>query len=328
MDEPGPRGPLDPLVVPRFAGPSTFARLPRLDEVEHADVGVTGIPFDSGVTYRPGARFGPIAVRNASRLLRGYHAGLDVRPFTAQQVADAGDIACNPFSIDESIAQIEAGSRELLGAADRLVCIGGDHTIALPLLRTVRERHGPVALVHFDAHLDTWDTYFGAAYTHGTPFRRAWEEGLLLEDRSIHLGIRGPLFSAEDLVDDASFGFRILTAWDVLELGIAETAARVRERVGDAPMYVSIDIDALDPAFAPGTGTPEAGGMTSRELLGILRAFRGLNLVGADVVEVAPAYDHADVTAVAASHAVYELVSLFAANRVEEGVHRERGPER
>jgi agmatinase len=319
MDEPEPRGPLDPLVVPRFAGPSTFARLPRLDEVERADVGVTGIPFDSGVTYRPGARFGPIAVRNASRLLRGYHAGLDVRPFAAQQVVDAGDIACNPFSIDESIAQIEAGSRELLGAADRLVCIGGDHTIALPLLRTVRERHGPVALVHFDAHLDTWDTYFGAAYTHGTPFRRAWEEGLLIEDRSIHLGIRGPLFSSEDLVDDARFGFRIVTAWDVLELGIAGTAARVRERVGDAPVYVSIDIDTLDPAFAPGTGTPEAGGMTSRELLGILRAFRGLDLVGADVVEVAPAYDHADITAVAASHAVYELVSLFAANRVEGG---------
>ena len=319
MDEPEPRGPLDPLVVPRFAGPSTFARLPRLDQVAHADVGVAGIPFDSGVTYRPGARFGPIAVRNASRLLRGYHAGLDVRPFAAQQVVDAGDIACNPFSIDESIAQIEAGSRELLGAADRLVCIGGDHTIALPLLRTVRERHGPVALVHFDAHLDTWDTYFGAAYTHGTPFRRAWEEGLLLEDRSIHLGIRGPLFSAEDLVDDAGFGFAIVTALDVLDLGIAGTAERVRERVGDAPVYVSIDIDALDPAFAPGTGTPEAGGMTSRELLGILRAFRGLDLVGADVVEVAPAYDHADVTAVAASHAVYELVSLFAANRVEGG---------
>jgi agmatinase len=319
MDEPEPRGPLDPLVVPRFAGPSTFARLPRLDEVDRADVGVAGIPFDSGVTYRPGARFGPIAVRNASRLLRGYHAGLDVRPFAAQQVVDAGDIACNPFSIDESIAQIEAGSRELLGLADRLVCIGGDHTIALPLLRTVRERHGPVALVHFDAHLDTWDTYFGAAYTHGTPFRRAWEEGLLLEDRSIHLGIRGPLFSAEDLVDDASFGFRIVTAWDVLELGIAGTVARVRERVGDAPVYVSIDIDALDPAFAPGTGTPEAGGMTSRELLGILRGLRGLDLVGADLVEVAPAYDHADVTAVAASHAVYELVSLFAANRVEGG---------
>jgi agmatinase len=319
MDEPEPRGPLDPLVVPRFAGPSTFARLPRLDEVERADVGVAGIPFDSGVTYRPGARFGPIAVRNASRLLRGYHAGLDVRPFAAQQVVDAGDIACNPFSIDESISQIEGGSRELLGLADRLVCIGGDHTIALPLLRTVRERHGPVALVHFDAHLDTWDTYFGAAYTHGTPFRRAWEEGLLLEDRSIHLGIRGPLFSAEDLVDDASFGFRIVTAWDVLELGIAGTAARVRERVGDAPVYVSIDIDALDPAFAPGTGTPEAGGMTSRELLGILRALRGLDLVGADVVEVAPAYDHADITAVAASHVVYELVSLFAVNRTEGG---------
>jgi len=314
MDQPEPRGPLDPLVVPRFAGPSTFARLPRLDEVDRADVGVAGIPFDSGVTYRPGARFGPIAVRNASRLLRGYHAGLDVRPFAAQQVVDAGDIACNPFSIDESIAQIEAGSRELLAAADRLVCIGGDHTIALPLLRTVGERHGPVALVHFDAHLDTWDTYFGASYTHGTPFRRAWEEGLLLEDRSIHLAIRGPLFSAQDLVDDASFGFRIVTALEILSEGIDAVAGRIRERVGDAPVYVSIDIDALDPAFAPGTGTPEAGGMTSREMLGILRGLRGLDLAGADIVEVAPAYDHAEITAVAASHIAYELIALFAAN--------------
>ncbi|MEX2420529.1 MAG: arginase family protein, partial [Actinomycetota bacterium] len=198
-----------------------------------------------------------------------------------------------------------------------LVSVGGDHTIALPLLRVVRERNGPVALVHFDAHLDTWDTYFGAAYTHGTPFRRAWEEGLLLQDRSIHLGIRGPLFSPEDLVDDAGFGFDIVTSADVLAEGIAATVQRVRERVRDAPVYVSIDIDALDPAFAPGTGTPEAGGMTSRELLGILRGFRGLDLVGADVVEVSPPYDHAEITAVAAAHTVYELVSLLAANRRE-----------
>ncbi len=320
MDDPSePRGPLDPLKVPRFAGPSTFARLPRLDEVTRTDVAVVGIPFDSGVTYRPGARFGPNAVRNASRLLRSYHAGLDARPFAEQQVVDAGDIPCNPFSIEEAIETIERHSRELLEAAARVVSVGGDHTIALPLLRTVRERWGPAALVHFDAHLDTWDTYFGAAYTHGTPFRRAWEEGLLLENRSIHVGIRGPLFSPEDLVDDARFGFRVLTAWDVLEAGIAGIVDRIRERVADAPVYLSIDIDVLDPAFAPGTGTPEAGGMTSRELLGILRGLRGLDLVGADVVEVSPPYDQAEITAVAAAHVVYELLALFAVNRRSSG---------
>ncbi|HZD18711.1 MAG TPA: agmatinase [Actinomycetota bacterium] len=313
MDAPAePRGPVDPLQVPRFAGPSTFARLPRLDEVERADVAILGIPFDSGVTYRPGARFGPIAIRNASRLLRAYHPALDVQPFATQQVVDAGDVTCNPFSIEEAIGQIEAHATSL-GGVGHLVCLGGDHTVALPLLRAARARRGPVALVHFDAHLDTWDTYFGASYTHGTPFRRAWEEGLLLEERSVHVGIRGPLFSPSDLVDDASFGFRIVTSYDVLSDGIEGIRERIRARVGEVPVYLSIDIDALDPAFAPGTGTPEAGGMTSREMLGILRGLRGLDLVGADLVEVAPPYDHADITATAAAHVVYELVSLFAA---------------
>jgi agmatinase len=313
----GPRGPLDPLRIPRFAGLPTFARLPRLDEVERADVGVLGVPFDAGVTYRPGARFGPGAVREASRLLRAYHPALDVQPFTVQQVADAGDVACTPFSIGEAIGQIETHARSLGPAVDKLLCLGGDHTIALPLMRAVHARHGPVALVHFDAHLDTWDTYFGAQYTHGTPFRRAWEEGLLLEGRAVHLGTRGPLFSPEDLSDDERFGFEIVSAIDVLEGGVAATVERVRERAGDAPVYVSVDIDVLDPAFAPGTGTPEAGGLSSRELLAILRGLRGLDLVGADVVEVAPAYDHAEITAVAASHVAYELVSLFAANRAD-----------
>jgi agmatinase len=244
-------------------------------------------------------------------LLRSYHPALDVKPFAAQQVVDAGDIACNPFDIAEAITQIEAGAEEALDSASALLSIGGDHTIALPLLRVMHRRYGPVALVHFDAHLDTWDTYFGAAYTHGTPFRRAWEEGLLLEDRATHIGIRGPLFSPEDLVDDARFGFEIVTAMDVLDEGRAAVADRVRRRLAGAPVYVSIDIDALDPAFAPGTGTPEAGGLTSRELLGILRGFAGVRLVGADIVEVAPPYDHAEVTAVAASHAAYELLALF-----------------
>jgi agmatinase len=312
---PAPVGPLDPLTVPRFAGPATFARLPRREDVDACDVAVLGIPFDSGVTYRPGARFGPHAVRSASRLLRAYHPALDVRPFGDQQVADAGDVACNPFDIAEAIGQVETAADGVLEGSRHLLSLGGDHTIALPLLRAVRRRHGPVALLHFDAHLDTWDTYFGAAYTHGTPFRRAWEEGLLLQDRAAHVGIRGPLFSRDDLVDDAGFGFEIVGAMEVLEAGAREVARRLRDRFGDAPIYVSIDIDVLDPAFAPGTGTPEAGGITSRELLGILRSLAGVNVVAADIVEVAPPYDHAEVTAVAASHAAYELLGLFATAR-------------
>ncbi len=312
-DEHRPVGPVDALRVPRFAGPSTFARLPARDQVGRCDVAVIGMPFDSGVTYRPGARFGPGAVRQASRLLRPYHPALDVQPFAAQQVADAGDIACNPFDIQEAIRQIEAGADEVLARSRHFVAIGGDHTIALPLLRAVVKRHGPVALLHFDAHLDTWDTYFGAAYTHGTPFRRAFEEGLLQRERSIHVGIRGPLFSPKDLADDAGFGFRIVTAMDLETLGVKGAIERVVQRVGDAPLYVSIDIDVLDPAAAPGTGTPEAGGLTSRELLGMLRGLRGTRLVAADIVEVAPAYDHAEITATAAAHAAYELLGLFAA---------------
>jgi guanidinobutyrase / D-arginase len=308
-------GPPDPRAVPRFAGPPTFARLPRLDQVEACDIAVVGVPFDAGTSYRPGARFGPASVRSASRLLRDYHPALDVEPFGVQQVCDAGDIACNPFSIAQSVTEIEEASREFLGKARAIMAIGGDHTIALPLLRTVVERRGPVALLHFDAHLDTWDTYFGAEVTHGTPFRRAWEENLLLADHAMHIGIRGPLFTPKDLLDDKTFGFKIVTSMDLEELGIAGVVERVRARIGDAPVYVSVDIDVLDPAAAPGTGTPEPGGLTSRELLGIVRGLAGLNLVGADVVEVAPAYDHAEITATAACHVAYDLLSIFATNR-------------
>jgi agmatinase len=308
----GPVGPIDPLEVPRFAGRSTFARLPPLEEVGRADVAVVGIPFDTGTSYRPGARFGPIAIRQASRLLRGYHPGLDVMPFAVQQVADAGDIGVTPFDIPEAIRQIETGARELLGSASRIITIGGDHTISLPLLRVLREAHGPISLLHFDAHLDTWDTYFGQAYTHGTPFRRAWEEGLLLEDTSMHVGTRGPIFEPQDLVNDERFGFKILSSMEVADAGAADTVERIRARLGTGPVYVSIDVDVMDPAFTPGTGTPEAGGLTSREMLQIVRGLLGANIVGADVVEVSPPYDHAELTAIAASHLVYEFISLFA----------------
>ena len=319
MTEPYPRvsagdvvGPVDATVVPRYAGPATFARLPRLDEVSHADVAIVGVPFDSGVSYRPGARFGPSHIRESSRLLRPFNPALEVSPFTSQQVADAGDIAVNPFSIDEAISAVERAARDLANRSGRLLTLGGDHTIALPLLRAVAAAHGPVAVVHFDAHLDTWDTYFGAAYTHGTPFRRASEEGLLDRSGCLHVGIRGPLYAAADLTDDAELGFQIVPATELDYLGVAGLTERIQARVGERPVYVSVDIDVLDPAHAPGTGTPEAGGMTSRELLAALRSFSQLNLVGADIVEVAPAYDHAQITGIAAAHAAYELLSALA----------------
>ena len=312
--DPNPVGPVDATRTPRFAGIATFARLPRIDDVTGTpDVAVLGVPFDSGVSFRPGARFGPASVREISRLLRPYNPAMEVSPFAEQQVVDAGDIACNPFDIGEAVTTIESAARSHVDAGTRIVAIGGDHTIALPLLRAVAHRHGPVALLHFDAHLDTWDTYFGAEYTHGTPFRRAYEEGIIDTAAVSHVGTRGPLYGAGDLDDDARMGFGIITSADVMRLGPDDIAHQLRERVGDRPLYVSVDIDVLDPAHAPGTGTPEAGGMTSRELLEILRGLRGADLVGADVVEVAPAYDHAEITAVAASHVAYDLTSLLAA---------------
>jgi agmatinase len=307
-------GPVDASVVPRFAGPATFARLPRLDEVTEADVAIVGVPFDAGVSYRPGARFGPAHVRESSRLLRPYNPALDVSPFARLQVADAGDLAVNPFSIEDAIGAVERGADALLERAGRLLTIGGDHTIALPLLRSVARKHGPVAVVHFDAHLDTWDTYFGAAYTHGTPFRRASEEGLIDREASMHVGIRGPLYATSDLSDDTALGFSIVHALELEDLGSRGVIERIRARVLDRPVYVSVDIDVLDPAFAPGTGTPESGGLLSRELLAVLRGFAPMNLVGADIVEVAPAYDHAEITGIAASHVGFELLSAMALN--------------
>jgi len=308
-----PVGPADGRQVPRFAGPATFARLPRTDEVPQFDIAVVGVPFDSGTSYRPGARFGPAHVRQSSRLLRPYHPALGVSPFAACQVVDAGDITANPFDITEAITQIEQAAQELLTEGGRIVAVGGDHTIALPMLRAVHRRFGPVALVHFDAHLDTWDTYFGAPYTHGTPFRRAAEEKLFLPGQSVHVGIRGPLYDPADLTSDAGLGFEIVSCGDVAEHGPAAAAARIAERAGGAPLYISVDIDVLDPAHAPGTGTPEAGGLTSRELLTILRGLASQRVASADVVEVSPAYDHAEITGIAAAHVIYDLITLMAA---------------
>ena len=326
MTEPDPRiiageniGQIDATQIPRYGGAPTFARLPRIDEVARADVAIVGVPFDSGVSYRPGARFGPSHIRESSRLLRPYNPAMGVSPFATQQVVDAGDLAANPFSIDEAITGIERGARSLLERVPHLLTLGGDHTIALPLLRAMADVHGPVAVVHFDAHLDTWDTYFGAEYTHGTPFRRASEEGLLDRSGCLHVGIRGPLYSEADLSEDSGLGFQVVSAPEVDHLGVTGIVQRISERVGDRPVYVSVDIDVLDPAHAPGTGTPEAGGLSSRELLAVLRSFGTLNLIGADIVEVAPSYDHAQITGIAAAHVGYELVSALAAGRTGSG---------
>jgi agmatinase len=312
-DQDKPVQPVSGTEMPRYAGPSTFARLPELRDVPRCDVAILGVPFDAGTSYRPGARFGPLAIRQASRHLRTqFHPAYGTEPFVEQQVADAGDVACNPFNIEEAIGQIQTAATDLLGDVGALVTMGGDHTIALPLLRAVNHHVGPVALVHFDAHLDTWDTYFGAPHTHGTVFRRAGEEGLFLDHASMHVGIRGPLYSRDDLRRDEDLGFKIVHCDDFEAEGIDRVVERIRDRIGDHPLYLSIDIDVLDPAHAPGTGTPEVAGMTSRELVNVLRGLAGVKIVSADVVEVAPAYDHAELTSLAAATLIYEIINLIA----------------
>lgn len=321
-------GALPATQVPRYAGKGTFARIADIHEVSDYDIAILGVPFDGGTSYRPGARFGPMAVRQAARTLRpGFHVELGVAPLESMQIVDAGDVSVTPYDIAEACQQIQNHVSDVLGGGDRrIVSIGGDHTIALPNLRALHAKHGPVALVHFDAHLDTWDTYFNAPVTHGTIFRRAFEEGLLVEDHSIHIGIRGPIYDQADLSDDAGMGFKIIRAGDLDVIGIEAAVDVVRRRVGDTPVYLSIDIDVLDPAFAPGTGTPESGGLSARELLRMLRQLSGLNLVGADVVEVAPAYDHAEITSVAAATVVFDLVSLMVAGARTTSAVTANGP--
>jgi agmatinase len=306
-------GQVDALAVPRFAGLRTFARLPRAQDVGRIDVAVLGAPFDGGTTFRPGSRFGPAAIREASLLMRPYNEPLDVAPFEVAQVADAGDAPASPVDVETGHAAIEGEARRLHGGGARVLGLGGDHSVALPLIRAAAQSHGPLSLLQLDAHTDTWDSYFGAKVTHGTIFRRAAEEGLVDATRSVQIGLRGSLYGAQDYDDDRALGFRTLLARELDDVGVGGAIDLARD-VLRPPLYVSVDIDVLDPAFAPGTGTPEAGGLTSRELLAIVRGLRPLagGLVGADVVEVSPPYDPAGATAVAAANVAFELVSLLA----------------
>src|SRR3954447_13367569 len=307
--------PEDSLQSPRFTGPSTFARLPYIQTLEDVDVAVVGVPFDTGVTYRVGGRFGPNAVRAASVMLRPYNANLDVMPFDILSCVDFGDVAIVPGFTERSYEAIEAAVAPIVDAGVVPLLIGGDHATTLPHLRATRSR-GPVAVIDFDSHTDAWDSYFGEKYNHGTWMRRAVEEGLVDVAHSIEIGLRGSLYGKEDWTGLRSeLGLEYLTTEDIFRMGPEAVASAIRERVGDQAAFISFDIDVVDPAHAPGTGTPEAGGPSAREMLAILRALTGIDFVGFDVVEVIPAYDPAGQTATLAANLAYEMLSLVALHR-------------
>jgi agmatinase len=301
---------------PRFTGPTTFARLPHVRTTDDVDVAIVGVPFDTGVTYRVGGRFGPAAVRAASVMLRPYNPNLDVKPFEVLSCVDYGDVAIVPGYTTRSYDAIEQAVAPIVEAGVIPILVGGDHACTLPHLRATRSR-GPVAVIDFDSHTDAWDSYFGEKYNHGTWMRRAIEEGLVDVGRSIEIGLRGSLYDREDWDGlRTELGLEFLTTEDVFALGPEAVAARIRDRVGSGPAFISFDIDVIDPAYAPGTGTPEAGGPSARDLLAILRALTGIDFVGFDVVEVIPAYDPAGQTATVAANIAYEMLSLVALRRL------------
>ncbi len=309
MQEPIPQ--VDATVVPRFAGLRTFARLPTLDQAGRADVAVLGAPFDGATTFRAGARYGPAGIREASLLLRPYNEALDVSPFAERQVVDAGDAGPSPVDIIKAHKTIEDDAASLHERGARVLGLGGDHSVSLPLLRAAAATHGRLSLLQFDAHTDTWDSYFGSKLTHGTMFRRAIEEELIDGHSSVQIGLRGSLYTSGDYAENGELGFTTLLARDFDSAGVGGAISLALSRLR-SPVYITVDIDCLDPAFAPGTGTPEAGGLTSRELLAILRGLASrVNVAAADVVEVSPPYDPTGATAVAAANVAFELIGLL-----------------
>jgi guanidinobutyrase len=303
--------PLGGNAMPRFAGPATMMRLPAAANAEGLDAAFIGVPLDIGTSNRAGARFGPRQIRAESALIRPYNMATGAAPFDALQVADLGDVPVNTYSLDKSVAIIEAFYDAVLGAGCRPLTLGGDHTIALPILRALARKHGPVALVHVDAHADVNDEMFGERIAHGTPFRRAVEEGLLQGQRVFQIGLRGTGYADDDFDWPRAQGFTVVQAHEVWYQSLAPLMARVRETIGDAPCYLSFDIDGIDPAFAGGTGTPEIGGLTVPQALEIVRGCRGLNLVGADLVEVAPPYDTSGNTALLGANLLYEMLCVL-----------------
>jgi agmatinase/guanidinopropionase len=295
-----------------FMGIPSFMRLPVSRDLEHVDVAILGVPFDSGTSYRTGTRFGPRKIREASLLIWGHNSTLHVTPLKKLNVVDYGDVSVIPTSIEHTMEAITRTAGEIIDAGTALITLGGDHSIALPLLRAHAKKHGPVSLVHVDAHIDTWESEFEAVpYSHGTPFRHALQEGLIRQGEYVQIGIRGPLSGENDYADAAALGARTITIHEVMERGIPHILKEIHERM-KGPVYVTVDIDSADPAFAPGTGTPEVGGLTSYQLLQLVRGLHGLDLVGFDLVEVSPPFDHSEITAILASNIVFEYLSLLA----------------
>jgi guanidinopropionase len=306
--------PVDAAVVPRFAGFSTFMRLPAVASAAGLDIALLGIPWDGGTTNRAGARHGPREMRNQSSLMRRVHHVTRLAPFSVANIADVGDVSVNPIDLRDGLARIEAGLSEIVAAGAIPLCAGGDHLTTLPVLRAVAKSR-PVGLIHFDAHSDTNDTYFGDnPFTHGTPFRRAIEEGLLDPKRVVQIGIRGSIYDPDEHGWAREQGIRIIYMEEFVRRGPAEVMAEAREIAGGLPTYVTFDIDSIDPSMAPGTGTPEVGGFTTREAQEMLRLLEGVDIVGADVVEVAPPFDVGGMTALAGATMMFELMCVMAAN--------------
>jgi guanidinopropionase len=317
VDADWPR-PLDGRTTPRFVGARGFFRLPFRDSAAGLDVALLGLPFDGAVTNRPGARHGPAAVRAASQLIRGYNPATGADPFRVARVADLGDVNATPLDLAAALEAIAARVAEAASRGARVMTVGGDHLTTLPVLRGLKRAGAlaaPLGLVHFDAHSDTADANFGSPLGHGTPFRRAIEEGLIDPLRTVQIGIRGSGYGPDDLAWTEAAGVRVIPIEECEALGPAGVVAEARRVAGTLPCWLSFDVDCLDPAFAPGTGTPEWGGLTPREALAMLRGLAGLDIVGGDVVEVAPAYDHAEITAIAGATVLFEMLGLVTAPR-------------
>ena len=302
-----------PFTAQPYQGICTFGRRPHTRELSGVDVAILGVPYDSSTSYRSGARFGPRAIREQSLLLWGYNNAQQVAPFEVLNVVDYGDVDVVPVDIVATHRAIEQTASTILQSGSRLITLGGDHSISLPLLRAHHKRHGPLAVIHFDAHPDTWDEEYPTfKYSHGTPFRRAIEEGLIDAAAYLQIGIRGPTAGPQDYADARQLGARLITFDEAAELGVRNLLAEVLQRVGKRSLYLTLDIDAVDPAFAPGTGTPEVGGFTSHQMLQLLRGLTDLKLIGADLVEVAPPFDSQQITSILAANLVFEFLSWMA----------------
>jgi agmatinase len=302
--------PVDALVHARSGGIATFMRLPHIAEPEELDVALVGIPFDGGTTYRAGTRFGPRHIREQSVLIRPWNPVLNVNPFQKLRIADFGDFSVNPLSIEDTFSRVQKQMNPLLDAGVRCVAVGGDHSLSLPLLRAVTKKHAPVALIHFDAHNDLWDEYFGCKYSHGTPFRRAIEEGLIREGCFLQVGLRGQVYSDHDFEFATQHKVRMITAEQFHAGGIVPFCKELTA-FRDKPVYITLDIDCVDPAFAPGTGTPQIAGFTSYQIVELVRALQGLQIVGCDLVEVSPPYDNGEITSLLAANLLFEMLCLL-----------------